>query len=317
MMVKKRPLRFLKVLIFVLLALLLIAALHIRTDIPVEKLMEEYGGAPSKFMEIDGMQLHYRDEGEGEPIVLIHGAMASLHTWDGWTEDMLQAGFRVIRLDLPAFGLTGPNADGEYGFDYYADIVAELLDNLNVEKSSMAGNSLGGGVTWAFASRYPGRTDKIILVDAAGFALDEDLSSIGDLAGISIIKPFVRYFTPRYIIGIFVSQVYGDSSKIADETLARYYRLLRREGNREVLYNLVGTVNSMDEADLRERLASIQAPTLIMWGDKDLWIPLENAYMFQESITGSELIVYEGAGHVPMEEIPAETGKDAIAFLQE
>ncbi len=314
-MAEKKKFRFLKALGFVLLAVVLLIAVNVRPDIKVEKLAAEYGGEPSRFMELDGMQVHYRDEGEGEPVVLIHGAMASLHTWDGWAEALLEQGYRVIRLDLPAYGLTGPNATGEYGLDYYAEFLAAFLDRLGVEKSHVAGNSLGGGTTWAFASRYPERVDRIILVDALGFFSEGDVTSLFDLAGFPLFRPIVRYVTPRYAVGVFVRQVYGDTGKIDDETLTRYYRLLRREGNREILANFGRNSIFFSEGELRQRLGSIQAPTLIMWGEQDLWIPLENAYKFQESMPGSELIVYEGAGHIPMEEIPEETVRDAISFL--
>ncbi len=92
--------------LFVLLVVAAIILGHIRIDIPVETLAQEFANEQSRFIEVDGLNVHYRDEGEGEPLVLLHGWSASLHTWDVWTEK-LKRDFRVIRLDLPAFGLTG------------------------------------------------------------------------------------------------------------------------------------------------------------------------------------------------------------------
>jgi pimeloyl-ACP methyl ester carboxylesterase len=307
--------RLLKGLAIGLAAVVLLVALQLRPDLPVETLIKEYGGEPSQFMEIDGVRVHYRDEGEGEVIVLIHGLMASLHTWDGWA-GALQGEFRVIRLDLPAFGLTGPIPGGAYSYDDYADFLARFLDRLGVEKCSIAGNSLGGGVAWAFASRYPGRVDKLILVDAAGFSVGNEIGAVAQAAGFPLVRSLLRYATPRYVINYFLRQVYGDKTKLTAETVTRYYRLLRREGNREIFFKADRTITAYPEEELKRRLASIEAPVLIMWGEKDAWIPLANAFKFQESIPGSRVIVYEGAGHIPMEEIPAETVRDARAFLR-
>lgn len=91
-------------------------ALSWAPDRPVETLTGRWAPPPSQFVSIEGMQMHLRDEGprtDSQPIVLLHGTSASLHTWDGWTE-ALKSGRRVIRMDLPGFGLTGPMPDGNY-----------------------------------------------------------------------------------------------------------------------------------------------------------------------------------------------------------
>lgn len=78
-------------------------------DIPLEELKAKYANAQSKFIEIDGLQVHYRIEGEGEPFVLVHGTGSVLQSWDGWAQ-LLSPHFKIIRMDIPAFGLTGPRA---------------------------------------------------------------------------------------------------------------------------------------------------------------------------------------------------------------
>lgn len=313
-MMRKTALRILKGLLIAIAAVALLIALHIRPDIPVDRLMEEYAGEPSQFVEVGGLAVHYRDEGAGEPVVLLHGALSSLHTWDGWTSELSNE-YRVIRLDLPGYGLTGPNSDGVYGFDYYVEFLAGFLDALGIERASIAGNSLGGGITWAFAAQYPERVDKIILLNAAGFISETDEISLSRLLRSPLLRTAARYITPRFLVASFVRQVYGDPGKIDDDTVTRYYRLLRREGNRDTLLAFGGSAASYSGMDIRQALASISAPALILWGDEDSWIPVDNAYLFKESLPGSTLIVYEGAGHVPMEEIPLETVRDVITFL--
>jgi pimeloyl-ACP methyl ester carboxylesterase len=306
--------RALTVVVAVLAGLALLLAFHWRPDIPVEKLLEEYAGENSRFVEIDGMKVHYRDEGSGEPVVLLHGVLSSLHTWDGWTAE-LQRERRVIRLDLPGFGLTGPGTEPQINLDYYVEFMAKFLDALGLERVTMAGNSMGGGITWLFAARYPERVDKIVLLDAAGFLTADDNLNLFKLAGSPVLKPLVRYCTPRYLVSVFARQVYGDPGRLEADTITRYYRLLRREGNRDVLTSFGNLAASLSVADVQEALASIEVPTLIIWGDKDRWIPVEHAHLFHQNIPGSDLKIYEGAGHVPMEEIPQETVADVIAFL--
>ena len=102
-------------------------------DISLEDLKKEYANEESEFITIDGMQVHYRDEGIGFPIVLLHGTAASLHTWDAWTEQLIK-NYRVIRLDLPAFGLTGPNKNADYSIESYTRFLAQFLEKIKVDK---------------------------------------------------------------------------------------------------------------------------------------------------------------------------------------
>ncbi len=303
-----------------ILAILIVGVLlNVRMDIPVEILSKEYANEYSYFMDIDGTQIHYRDEGQGDPLVLIHGWSASLHTWDVWVEE-LKDDFRIIRLDLPGFGLTGPAGVDQYTQDFYIDVVDKLLTELEIEETYMGGNSLGGGITWGFAHRYPDRVKKIILVNAAGYPSEgpSEGVSIFSLASFPGVQSIVRYVTPEFAIRFFVNQVYGDTDKVTDEVVRRYHQLVLREGNREVMFRVLGERgDSMDVSKVPEYLSKIEAPALIMWGDLDSWIPLENAYSFDEDLPNSSLIVYEGAGHIVMEEIPHETARDARTFLLE
>lgn len=133
-------------------ALLVVGAIGIASvwapDRPVEELIPTLGPAPSQFMDVDGMKAHVRDEGpsdDSEPIVLLHGTSSSLHTWDGWVSQ-LKSQRRVIRVDLPGFGLTGPNPNGKYDIETYSHFVASLMSQLHVQHAVLVGNSLG--VMW-------------------------------------------------------------------------------------------------------------------------------------------------------------------------
>ena len=300
------------VFIFPFIFLLGFVFYHYHADIPVEVLKERLAQAPSQFLEQDGLEVHYRDEGEGFPLVLIHGTASSLHTWDGWTT-ALQDSFRIIRLDLPAYGLTGPNEDHQYDLEYYADFVYKFLQKLQIDSCYIAGNSLGGAVAWAFTLKHPESVGKLILVNASGpFQRKKGTRTTLSLASTPIVNKIARYVTPKFLVEKGLTEVYGDPAKVSEELVNRYFALLLRKGNREALIRRRKNKNAKQDWDLSE----IEIPTLIMWGEKDSWIPVAIADSFKQVIPQAQIKIYPYAGHVPMEEIPMVSSKDVRIFLE-
>ncbi|MDX5420877.1 MAG: alpha/beta hydrolase [Hymenobacteraceae bacterium] len=295
-------------------ALVVVAAtaLLIRADIPAEELKQKYSNKASRFISLDGATLHYRDEGQGTPVVLLHGTAASLHTWDGWAKEMSKS-HRVLRLDLPGFGLTGRNTTDTYSIDYYSDLLLHFLDSLNIERAHIAGSSLGGQIAYDFAASHPERVQKLILVSPTGVtnANDKSISMPFLMAQTPLLKHSLKYITPRFIVEKSLKEVYGDDSRLREETITMSHDMLLRAGNREAFIARMNTV----DADNLHKLAQVQAPTLILWGEADAWVPATNAAHFQQEIKGAQLKVYPGAGHIPMEELPKETVQDALRFL--
>lgn len=288
-------------------------AAFVRSDIPVATLRQEYGEKPSRFIAVDGMEVHYRDEGPrtGVPLVLLHGTSSSLHTWEGWAVRMKESR-RIIRLDLPGFGLTGPRPDGDYHAATYVRFLTRFLDALGVEQVDIAGNSFGGRISWAFAAMHPGRVRRLVLVDASGLP-NMPMPRIFRLAR-TPLRGLLRWCTPTFMVRRNVEEVYGDPSMVEDALVTRHERLLRREGNREAV---IERINTAEPPSLVARLRDIRAPTLILWGKEDRWIPVEFASELHDLIPKSRLIVYQGAGHVPMEERAEDTARDVTAFLNE
>lgn len=220
-----------RVVAVLLAAVALLLLVNVRTDLSLDELKPKYQSAASKFALIDDVNVHYRDEGSGPPLVLVHGTSSSLHTWDGWVAK-LSPHRRVIRLDLPGYGLTGPAPDHDYSAARYARVVAKLLDHLGIERADIAGSSLGGRVTMTFALDYPARVRKLVLIDAAGLS-GQRLPGIFRLARTPVLNRLLRWVTPRMIVKKNVAEVYGEPSRVTDELVDRYYDLLRREGNRQ------------------------------------------------------------------------------------
>ena len=275
----------------------------------MENYLTKYANKHSRFLALDGSLIHYRDEGRGEPMVLLHGAFSSLHTYNAWVEE-LKPYFRLIRLDLPGFGISGSRTDQDYRIQNYVRIVGEVLDMLDVDSCHIVGSSLGGWISWEFALKYPERTKSLVLLDSAGFMDMDAIPLPFKMARTPFVNRVIKYVVRRGMLEQFVQQVYYDQSKVTAELIERYHDLFTREGNPEAFLHLVNG----KFRDNTRKLKYITAPTLIIWGEEDQWIPVMFAYRFEMSIPDAALIVYEHVGHVPMEEIPKMTAQDILTF---
>jgi pimeloyl-ACP methyl ester carboxylesterase len=290
-------------------------AINWAPDRPVSALKQRWAPPPSTFVEVAGMQVHLRDEGprdDATPVVLLHGTSASLHTWQGWA-DALKDERRVIRFDLPGFGLTGPTPDGVYTMDAYVRFVLAMLDRLGVQRAVLAGNSFGGSVAWATALAAPDRVAKLVLVDSAGYPMNPKSVPIGfRVARMPLLNRIGEVALPRRVIESSVRSVYGDPDKVTPELVDLYFDITVREGNRRALAERWRQAPAGENA---ERIREIRVPTLVLWGALDGLIPPEDGARFQRDIPGSRLVVFGDLGHVPHEEDPARTVAVVKRFL--
>ncbi len=290
-------------------------ALNWAPDRPVSELEARWAPPPSTFIEIEGMRVHVRDEGQRDdpvPIVLLHGTSASLHTWDGWVR-ALEDRRRVIRVDMPGFGLTGPAPGGEYAMASYVRFITAVLDHLGVKHCVLAGNSFGGWVAWETALADPGRVEALVLVDSAGYAIrSESVPLAFRVAKIPVLNRLMEVTLPRRLVESSVRNVYGDAGKVTPALVDRYYEISLREGNRKALVQrFVQAPLGIDEGRIRE----LRVPTLILWGGRDRLIPAEYGGVFLRDIAGSRLVIFDDLGHVPQEEDPARTVAAVESFL--
>jgi pimeloyl-ACP methyl ester carboxylesterase len=293
-------------------------------DRPVETLVARWAPPPSEFIDLAGQLVHYRDvgpRGDAAPIVLLHGTSASLHTWEGWSK-ALRGQRRVISLDLPAFGLTGPFAGdyltrwaGQplYTTDHYARFVLDLLDRLGVQRFVVAGNSLGGDVAWHIAAAAPERVAQLVLVDAAGYRFTPEEVPLGwRIARLPVLGRLTEHVLPRPFVLQGLRAVYGDPAKIDEALIDRYFELTLRAGNRAAL---VQRLRAWSADEGVAKVVGVSAPTLILWGGRDRLIPPAFAQRFAADIPGSQRVVFDDLGHVPHEEDPLRTVAVVKAFL--
>ena len=280
-------------------------------DKPRDELETRYAGRPSTFLEIAGTRLHLRDTGprDAPVLIMLHGFGSSLFTWDDWA-DRLSADHRAIRCDLPGFGLTGADPTGEYTDARTIAVLLALLDHLGVKRATLIGNSMGGRVAWMFAAAHPDRVSKLVLVSPDGFAspgIEYDKKQD--------VPPMMRalpYTLPLFLLRANLEAAYADPSRMTEVALQRTRDMTLAPGVRRAV------IARMEQSVLREPgplLASITAPALLLWGEKDALIPIGNARDYLAAMPNARLATLPGVGHLPQEEAPAESLVPLLAFL--
>ena len=277
----------------------------------IEKLQEKYPSKYSKFIPIQGMNAHYHDVGEGMPIILIHGTSSSLQTWGKW-EAELSKKYRVLSIDMPGGGLTGPHPNEDYSIDAYLSFLDDFTMKLGLDSFYVAGNSLGGKTAWKYAARNK-KIKKLILVDPSGFYVeDKKPPFVFQLGQKKALSRLVERLNIKPFIKKSLKEVYFDDSQVTASLVTRYNDFLRVKGNRKAFFQKVNSIQKSEEKELHQ----ISIPTLIQWGKQDNWIPIELADIFTANIANHKFIVYNECGHVPQEEVAAESVTDAIMFLE-
>lgn len=299
-------------LLLVLGLLIGLALLSVRLDLPLATLERKYSDADSRFVQIGAVRVHYRDQGQGQAVVLLHGTFASLHRWDEWTASLREE-YRGIRLDLPGFGLTGPRPSGDYRLATEVAFLHQFLDRLSVDRFCLAGNSLGGHIAWRYTLEHPEQVQKLILLDSAGARSWNQAPWIFRLARELPIPEAVTVLTPRFFVRLILHFVYADPSGIEPQLVDLYFDLVRRRGNRSAFLRRA----KVHQPSRIDELVQLNTPTLLIWGADDPWISLEIAHVFERRLPRAQLIVIEDAGHLPIEERPAASLRPVQQFLRD
>ncbi|WP_432767888.1 MAG: alpha/beta hydrolase [Sphingopyxis sp.] len=303
----------------IILALAVAFFLLLTPDTDRAAMIAKYGGADAAFAAGPaGQRIHYRDQGkrDGPAIVLLHGSNASLHTWEPLVQ-RLGADYRIVTLDLPGHGLTGATPDRDYGADGMIAAVDVVAAKLGLDHFVLGGNSMGGWVAWRYALAEPHRIDALLLIDAAGMPLRRGEKRPESNVGFRLLEyPLGRWLATRITPRMLVEQSLRGSvarQAIVDEPMIdRYWELLRFPGNREA--TVLRSHLDRNPA-IAARIGEIKAPTLILFGKEDALINASAATTFHERIAGSEVVLLDGIGHLPMEEAPDATAAAIADFL--
>lgn len=299
-----------------LLLLLIVAtlvALWIYRDIPREQLEARYANSESRFMNVAGARLHYRDEGprDGPAVLLIHANFASLLGWEPWAE-ALKDKYRVVRFDMTSHGLTGPDPTGDYTLERTLELTEKFIDQLGLQSFSIAGTSLGGTMAVLYTAKHPERIDNLILLSPGSIEGKETQASRGPVPDSAYL---LKYIMPRALPEFMLTSGFSDDSKLSDDLVDQWFQLWRLEGQREAQLD---RLRVYDSGDIFSVYRSLSRPVLLLWGEDNQTAKFEQheeILHLLENAPRINFFSYPGVGHMAVQEAGARIAVDVRNFL--
>jgi len=269
--------------------------------------------APEKNVTIQGVNLVYLDQGTGTPVLLIHGFCGNAYNWSEVFEP-LSKDFRVIVPDLPGYGKSGcPGKDQKPTMIWYADFLAEFLDQIGVGKAIVVGNSMGGSIAAWLAVRHPEKVEKLVLEDSAGLkgSLLDLMKNVAQLTASPMLIPLLHLVFP--VNEKALANVPESERRRVELAEMRYASDQRLCSSRAMKQSAVSLGADYTEPVLNQ----IQAPCLIIWGSDDDLLDPETAEQFHQKIPGSQIQIIAGGVHTPMQWKPDEFVRVLKKFITE
>jgi pimeloyl-ACP methyl ester carboxylesterase len=278
-------------------------------DLDRAELEKRYAASSPQNIDIDGLKVHYKETGPlGAPaLLLLHGFGSSLQAWDDWSVNLEQK-YRVIRLDLPGFGLTGASPDHDYSEEKDLAILTHFADKLGLDKFSVIGHSMGGKMAWSLAAAQPDRVQALVLMAPDGFPETKDIGT--KPYEVPAIMGVIQYFLPKYLVRKSIEPAFANSAALNEALVNRYFDMLRAPGVRGAILD---RSNQTIYSDPVPRLKAIKAPTLLIWGEQDQMIPSSNAQSYAGVLLNSTTVLVPQLGHLLQEEQPEK----GLAFVME
>jgi pimeloyl-ACP methyl ester carboxylesterase len=280
-------------------------------DIAQSELRARYGASSQDVVMVDGLNVYYKDTGpkDAPVLLLLHGFGSSLQTWDLWASQ-LEAHYRVIRLDLPGFGLTGPSPLHDYSESGDLATVTHFVNKLGVSNFSIIGHSMGGKMAWGLAAAEPDRVKALVLMAPDGFP---DAKDIGTKPyQLPAIMGVIKFCLPKYLVRKSIEPAFFDASALSDSLVDRYYDMLRAPGVRNAILERSDQTIYTDPVP---RLKKVTAPTLLVWGQEDRMIPSRNAQSYADVLASSKTVLLPKLGHLVQEERPEVALAHVTDFL--
>jgi pimeloyl-ACP methyl ester carboxylesterase len=269
-------------------------------DLELSELRTRYGVTSQDVVKVDGLNVHYKDTGpkDAPVVLLLHGFGSSLQTWDVWAAQ-LEKDYRVIRLDLPGFGLTGPSPLHDYSERGDLATLTHFVDQLGVASYSIIGHSMGGKMAWSLAAADAKRVNALVLIAPDGFPEAKDIGT--KPYAVPGIMGMMKFCLPKYLVRKSIEPAFFDPNALSDSLVDRYYDMLRAPGVRAAILE---RANQTTYTDPVPRLMKITAPTLLIWGEKDRMIPSSNAQSYAKVLPSSKTVLLPNLGHLVQEEQP-------------
>lgn len=265
---------------------------------------------------IRNVDTYFEDQGgaggTGAPLLLVHGILVSAREWDDVTP-LLARRHRVIAPDLPGFGRSGKPADFPYGRVGYCDHLIALLDALGLEKATVVGHSMGGGIAAELAARSPERIDKLVLIDAHCYPLDLDLKARLPLLPVLGKFIFTKLYGRALFRDYFKNSAWNGAGPPTWDRVDRFYDEFTPPDARAAAFQVVRA--TVDIAPLAALLPSVKAPTLVLWGEHDRFIPRRLGERLSRDIPGARFEVIPGGCHAVNEQLPEQVAERILSFV--
>jgi pimeloyl-ACP methyl ester carboxylesterase len=280
-------------------------------DLDRAELEKRYFSSSPQIIDVDGLKVYYKETGpQGAPaLLLLHGFGSSLQAWEDWSLKLEQK-YRVIRLDLPGFGLTGASPANDYSEEKDLAILTHFVDKLGLEKFSVMGHSMGGKMAWSLAASQPERVQALVLMAPDGFPETKDIGT--KPYEVPAIMGLIKFVLPKYLVRKSIEPAFSDADALNDALVNRYFDMLRAPGVRGAILE---RSNQTIYTDPVPRLKAIKAPTLLIWGEKDQMIPSTNAQSYANVLSNSTTVLIPKLGHLLQEEQPEKGLAAVMQFL--
>ncbi len=267
-------------------------------------------------VQVNGSTVYYVVKGDGKPVILLHGYGAGIWVWEKQI-DFLSRFCRVYAPDLIGHGFSDrPKID--YTPQTYIRFFSDFMTGIGVDRATVIGNSMGGGLAWSFAALYPRRVDKLILIDCIPPDVSNQVRNRSFRAMVIAERlPFLLYLAiagrNKDSIRSILQECVADIRLITPEVVDRQYAISRIAGTTWTLYSTFR--NAKHALKLKDDLSRIDSPTLLIWGEKDIIFPATVGEGLQRAIRGSTLQIIQKSGHIPMWETPEEVNRSIASFL--
>ena len=280
-------------------------------DIPMATLEARYQLPASEYMDVDGVRMHYTDQGRGPVVLLLHAQFGSLFGWEPWVE-ALKNDYRVVCLDLPGHGLTGNDPERIYTPARTLELLTGFVEQAKLGRIHIGGTSAGGSAALRYAAANPERVQSLVLL-SPGIIEGRERSGQGIPAPARILE----YVTPRGLTASLLRRDYGDPDKVTDELIDRWHDLWRGEGHRAAMLD---RMDQNDSSDLEAVTHAVRAPVLLLWGGANERADVAQADEVLELLENGNarsvmLKIYPGVGHMAVQEAGSEIAPDVRRFL--
>ncbi|MCC5825041.1 alpha/beta hydrolase [Alkalimonas sp.] len=283
-------------------------------DIPVQHLLSQHPDGQIQQLIVKGQPLFYQDQGQGQPIILLHSHFFSMQMWQPWAEPLAEH-YRVLRFDLTSHGLTGPALDNDYSLARDIELLHGFIEQLQLEDVVLVGSSLGGNIAIGYSARYPEQVRALLLQNSGGFRKADSRGGRGE--DLPRFADYLLYFLPRAGYNRFLQWMMADEATISPQLQRQFHDGFRRAGNRKAEMQ---RIRQFQEGGAAAQLQQLTLPVLIQWGEANPQLPVAMTQLFVDNLPKAstvQVITYPDTGHVLALERPQQSLADALQFLQE